>query len=150
MRILLIVNSFASSVTARTTVLVQQALEEGNEVQLVETNRRGHATRFAQDAAKRGIDVVVALGGDGTLNEAANGIAGTDCALAPLPGGSTNVFARTLGLPNDPVAAAGLVADALAARPHRTGRAGLGQRPLLLLPHRHRFRRRRGAGGGEA
>jgi diacylglycerol kinase family enzyme len=114
LRILLIVNSFASSVTARTTVLVQQALEDGNEVQLVETNRRGHATRFAQDAAKRGLDVVVALGGDGTLNEAANGIAGTDCALAPLPGGSTNVFARTLGLPNDPVAAAGVVADALA------------------------------------
>jgi hypothetical protein len=62
LRILLIVNSFASSVTARTTVLVQQALEDGNEVQLVETNRRGHATRFAQDAAKRGLDVVVALG----------------------------------------------------------------------------------------
>lgn len=124
LRILLIVNSFASSVTARTTVLVQQALETGNEVQLVETNRRGHATRFAQDAAKRGIDVVVALGGDGTLNEAANGIAGTDCALAPLPGGSTNVFARTLGLPNDPVAAAGLVAAAIAD--DRIERVGLG------------------------
>jgi diacylglycerol kinase family enzyme len=124
LRILLIVNSFASSVTARTTVLVQQALEDGNEVQLVETNRRGHATRFAQDAAKRGLDVVVALGGDGTLNEAANGIAGTDCALAPLPGGSTNVFARTLGLPNDPVAAAGLVASAIAEQ--RIKRVGLG------------------------
>jgi diacylglycerol kinase family enzyme len=124
LRILLIVNSFASSVTARTTVLVQQALEDGNEVQLVETNRRGHATRFAQDAAKRGIDVVAALGGDGTLNEAANGIAGSDCALAPLPGGSTNVFARTLGLPNDPVAAAGLVAAALVEG--RIERVGLG------------------------
>jgi diacylglycerol kinase family enzyme len=124
LRILLIVNSFASSVTARTTVLVQQALEDGNDVQLVETNRRGHATRFAQDAAKRGIDVVAALGGDGTLNEAANGIAGSDCALAPLPGGSTNVFARTLGLPNDPVAAAGLVAAALAEG--RIERVGLG------------------------
>jgi diacylglycerol kinase family enzyme len=124
LRILLIVNSFASSVTARTTVLVQQALEDGNEVQLVETNRRGHATRFAQDAAKRGIDVVAALGGDGTLNEAANGIAGSDCALAPLPGGSTNVFARTLGLPNDPVAAAGLVAAALTKG--RIERVGLG------------------------
>jgi len=124
LRILLIVNSFASSVTARTTVLVQQALDAGNEVQLVETNRRGHATRFAQNAATRGVDVVVALGGDGTLNEAANGIAGTDCALAPLPGGSTNVFARTLGLPNDPVAAAGEVAAALAEG--RIKRIGLG------------------------
>jgi diacylglycerol kinase family enzyme len=124
LRILLIVNSFASSVTARTTVLVQQALEEGNEVQLVETNRRGHATRFAQDAAKRGIDVVAALGGDGTLNEAANGIARTACALAPLPGGSTNVFARTLGLPNDPVASAAIIATAIAER--RIERVGLG------------------------
>jgi diacylglycerol kinase family enzyme len=124
LRILLIVNSFASSVTARTTVLVQQALEDGNEVQLVETNRRGHASRFAQNAATRGVDVVAALGGDGTLNEAANGIAGTDCALAPLPGGSTNVFARTLGLPNDPVAAAGAVAAALADG--RIDRIGLG------------------------
>src|SRR5918995_5102239 len=105
LRILLVVNSFASSVTARNTVIVHRRLARGHQVDIVETNRRGHATRFAHDAARRGIDVVVGFGGDGTLNEVATGIAGTDTALGVLPGGSTNVFARTLGLPNDPVAA---------------------------------------------
>ncbi len=100
------VNSFASSVTARNTVIVHRCLARGHDVEVVETNRRGHATRFALDAARRGIDVVIGYGGDGTLNEVATGIAGTDTALGVLPGGSTNVFARTLGLPNDPVAAA--------------------------------------------
>jgi diacylglycerol kinase family enzyme len=83
-------------------------------VQVVETNRRGHATRFAQDAARRGIDVVVSFGGDGTLNEVATGIAGTDTALAVLPGGSTNVFARTIGLPNDALAAVDVIVESLA------------------------------------
>ena len=105
MRVLLVVNAFASSVTARNTVVVHRALSKGNDVEVVETNRRGHATRFAQDAARRGVDVVVAFGGDGTLNEVATGVAGTDTALGVLPGGSTNVFARTIGMPNDPVAA---------------------------------------------
>ena len=96
------VNSFASSVTARNTVVVHRRLSRSHDVDVVETNRRGHATRFAQDAARRGVDVVVAFGGDGTLNEVVNGIAGSSTALAVLPGGSTNVFARTIGLPNDP------------------------------------------------
>ena len=82
-------------------------------MQVVETNRRGHATRFAEDAARRGIDVVVAYGGDGTLNEVATGIATTDTALAVLPGGSTNVFARTLGMPNDALEAIDLIIEAL-------------------------------------
>ena len=113
LRLLLIVNSFASSVTARNTVAVHQKLAARHEVQVVETNRRWHATRFAEDAARRGIDVVVSYGGDGTLNEVATGLATTDTALAVLPGGSTNVFARTLGMPNDALAAANLVVDAL-------------------------------------
>jgi diacylglycerol kinase family enzyme len=105
LRILLIVNSFASSVTARNTVMVHRRLAIGHDVEVVETNRRGHATRFAHDAARRGVDVVIGYGGDGTLNEVATGIAGTATALGVLPGGSTNVFARTIGLPNDPVKA---------------------------------------------
>jgi diacylglycerol kinase family enzyme len=125
MRLLLVVNAFASSVTARNRVLIEQALSQVAAVEVRETNRRGHATRFAYDAALRGVDVVVSLGGDGTLNEVANGLAGTDTMLAVLPGGSTNVFARTVGEPNDPVAAARLVADALAAGHHR--RIGLGR-----------------------
>ena len=100
MQLLLIVNPFASSVSPRTQVLVQRALGEAHDVQVVETTRRNHATRLAEDAARRGVDGVVVLGGDGTVNEVANGVADTPCALLPLPGGSTNVFCRTLGLPD--------------------------------------------------
>lgn len=125
MQVLLVVNSFASSVTARNTVIVHRILDEHHDVALVETSRRGHATRFAHDAARRGVDVVIAFGGDGTLNEVATGVAGSSTALGVIPGGSTNVFARTIGLPNDPVAAAPLVAAALGARSIRP--IGLGR-----------------------
>jgi len=104
-RILLIVNSFASSVNPRNTVFVHQHLARHHDVQVVETNERGHATRFAKDAAARGLDAVFAFGGDGTLNEVATGLAGSNTALAMLPGGSTNVFVRSLGLSNDPMVA---------------------------------------------
>ncbi len=124
MRLLLIVNSFASSVTARTTVMIEQAFTADYEVRVVETNRRGHATRFARDAASRGVEVVAALGGDGTVNEVANGLAGSGSILVALPGGSTNVFARAIGLPNDPVAATGLLVEAL--RRGSVKRVGLG------------------------
>lgn len=129
-RVLLVVNSFASSVTARNTVIVHRRLARGHQVEVVETNRRGHATRFAHDAARRGIDVVVGFGGDGTLNEVATGIAGTSAALGVLPGGSTNVFARTLGMPNDPVTAADHLAaglDAAATDPDAIRPIGLGR-----------------------
>ena len=88
-------------------MVIQKALGADHDVTLAETSRRGHATRLAQGAANVGVEVVAVLGGDGTLNEAANGLAGTDTALAVLPGGSTNVFARTMGLPNDPIEATG-------------------------------------------
>lgn len=113
MRILLVVNSFASSVTARNTVIVHRTLARHHDVEVVETNRRGHATRFAEDAARRGSDLVIAFGGDGTLNEVATGVAGSRTTLGVLPGGSTNVFARTIGLPNDPVAAADMLVESL-------------------------------------
>ncbi|HET6665535.1 MAG TPA: diacylglycerol kinase family protein, partial [Acidimicrobiales bacterium] len=124
MKLLLLVNESASSVTPRSRVVIQKALAADHDVTLAETSRRGHATRLAQGAAADGVDVVVVLGGDGTLNEAANGLARTACALAPLPGGSTNVFARTIGLPNDPIEATGVLLDALARRSIR--RVGLG------------------------
>ena len=123
-KVLLLVNSKASSVTARTRVVIAKALSADHDVTVAETSRRGHATRLAQGAANDGAEVVVVLGGDGTLNEAANGLAGSDCALAPLPGGSTNVFSRTLGLPDDPVEATAVVLEALARRSIR--RIGLG------------------------
>ena len=114
MRILLIANAFASSVTARSMVVIKKAFSADHDVTLVETSRRGHATRLAQGAAKDGHDAVVVIGGDGTLNEAANGLMGTDTALGVLPGGSTNVFARQIGLPNDPIEATGVILDSLA------------------------------------
>ncbi|HYF47580.1 MAG TPA: diacylglycerol kinase family protein, partial [Acidimicrobiales bacterium] len=113
LKILLLVNSSASSVTARARVVIQKAMSADHEVEMAETTRRGHATRLAMGAAAAGVDVVTVLGGDGTLNEAANGLAGTDTALAPLPGGSTNVFASQLGLPDDPTEATGVLLDAL-------------------------------------
>ncbi|HZM39088.1 MAG TPA: diacylglycerol kinase family protein [Acidimicrobiales bacterium] len=124
MKLLLLVNSAASSVTPRSRVVIGKALSADHDVTVSETSRRGHATRLAQGAAATGTDVVVVLGGDGTLNEAANGLAGSATALAPLPGGSTNVFARTIGLPNDPIEATGVLLDALARRSIR--RVGLG------------------------
>ncbi len=125
LQVLLIVNSFASSVTARNTVIVHRRLSRGHDVEVVETNRRGHATRFAHDAVRRGVDVVIGFGGDGTLNEVATGIAGSNTALGVLPGGSTNVFARTLGMPNDPVQAVEYLANGIDAADFRP--IGLGQ-----------------------
>ncbi|MEX1217050.1 MAG: diacylglycerol kinase family protein [Acidimicrobiales bacterium] len=124
MKVLLIVNPSASSVTARGRVVITKALAADHEVTVSETARRGHATRLAAAAAVEGTDVVVVLGGDGTLNEAANGLAGTTTALAAVPGGSTNVFARTLGLPDDPIEATGVLLDALASNSIK--RVGLG------------------------
>jgi diacylglycerol kinase family enzyme len=127
-RLLLVVNSSASSVTARRRVLVARELAGAHDdvsVEVVETRRRGHATSLARAAARQGVDAVVVLGGDGTLNEVATALTGTDTALAPLPGGSTNVFARTLGLPEDPVTAATVTASSLAAGCIRS--AGLGE-----------------------
>jgi diacylglycerol kinase family enzyme len=112
-QIVLVVNAAASSVTARGRVVIQKALSADHQVTVAETTRRGHASRLAQGAAASGADLVVVLGGDGTLNEAANGLVGTGCALATLPGGSTNVFARTIGMPNDPVEGVGVLLEAL-------------------------------------
>ena len=124
MRLLLIVNATASSVTPRTRVVIAKALSADHEVRVADTSRQGDATRLAREAAERGLDAVVVLGGDGTLNEAANGLAGSATALAAVPGGSTNVFARTIGLPNEPVEATGMLLAALDAGSIR--RVGLG------------------------
>jgi diacylglycerol kinase family enzyme len=83
--------------------LVVYALQGRYEVTAVDTQRKGHAIELVQEAARRGYDVVVAFGGDGTVNEAANGLSGTDTPLTCLPGGSNNVFCKMLGIPNDVV-----------------------------------------------
>lgn len=125
MKVLLLVNGYASSVTARSRVLIQSIIAENHDVQLALTSRRGHASRLARGAASTGTKIVFVLGGDGTLNEAANGLAGSDCALAPLPGGSTNVFARTLGIPDDPLEAVRSLLSAIDTNQIRS--VGLGE-----------------------
>jgi diacylglycerol kinase family enzyme len=133
MRVLLLVNATASSVTARKRVMIRKLLSAQHDVEVAETSRRGHATRLAHAAANDGFDVVVVLAGDGTLNEAADGLLQTDTALAPLPGGSTNVYARTLGFPTDAIDATGELLRALARG--STKRIGVGRanrRPFLF------------------
>jgi diacylglycerol kinase family enzyme len=123
-RIRLVVNRAASSVTAAGVERVRIALAVDHDVVVSTTDERGHATELAADAVAEGTDCVAVLGGDGTMNEVVAALAGTRVALAPLPGGSTSVFARTLGHPRDPVAAAGEVARAL--RRGSIERIGLG------------------------
>src|SRR5213595_2791418 len=95
-RMLVIVNPYASTVSDRLKNLVVYALQGRYSVEAVDTQARSHATEICREAAAEGYDVVVAFGGDGTVNEAANGLAGSDTPLTALPGGSTNVFCRTL------------------------------------------------------
>ena len=100
---LVIVNPYATSVSARLKNLVVYALESRYEVMAVETESPAHATQIVREAADEGHDVVVSFGGDGTVNEVANGLAGSDTPLSCLPGGATNVYCRTLGIPGDVV-----------------------------------------------
>lgn len=125
MKLLLVVNPVASGVTPRNRELVEQALREHHDVAVAVTTARQHACTLAGDAAASGVDAVVVLGGDGTVNEAANGLVDTTTALGVLPGGSTNVYARTLGFPNRPVPAVHRLVDALAVQSVR--RVGVGQ-----------------------
>jgi diacylglycerol kinase family enzyme len=100
---LLIVNPYATTVSDRLKNLVVYALLGRFDVEAVATQAQNHATEIGREAIEGGYDVVVAFGGDGTLNEVVNGLAGTDLPVAILPGGSTNVVCRTLGMPNDVV-----------------------------------------------
>jgi diacylglycerol kinase family enzyme len=102
-RMLVIVNPYATTVSDRLKNLVVYALQGRYEVSAVTTEAKSHAIEIGREARGGGYDIVVAFGGDGTLNEVANGLAGTGVPVSVLPGGSTNVVARTLGIPNDVV-----------------------------------------------
>ncbi|MFJ4984178.1 diacylglycerol/lipid kinase family protein [Streptomyces sp. NPDC088732] len=132
MRALLVVNPAATTTSARTRDVLAHALASDLKLEVAATEYRGHARDLARQAAEGGeIELVVALGGDGTVNEVVNGLLhnGPDPEglpkLAVVPGGSTNVFARALGLPNDPVEATGALLDALREGNSRT--VGLGR-----------------------
>jgi diacylglycerol kinase family enzyme len=121
MKLHLIVNPKASTVKPARADAVEQALARDHEVTRVETLYRNHAMDLARDAVAAGAEAVVVLGGDGTYNEAANGLAGSDTALAVLPGGSTNVFARTIGMARKVEPALGQLQAALQHPPRRIG-----------------------------
>ena len=104
-RLLMIVNPYASTVSDQLRNLVVSALRGVYEVDAIDTERREHATELCREAADEGYDAVVAFGGDGTVNEAANGLVGTSTPLTCLPGGRANVYCRMLGIPSEVVAA---------------------------------------------
>jgi diacylglycerol kinase family enzyme len=171
-RALLIVNPHATSTTQLRRAVIVRALSSAVELEVVETRYRGHATSLAAAALDGGFGLVLTLGGDGTVNEAVNGILGAPAAgctgrgdrtaaaghasqaaragddgraglagraaatlaagaaaslpaLAALPGGSANVFTRAVGLPPDPVDAAGQILQALAEGRSRSIGVGL-------------------------
>lgn len=110
MRAMLVVNPQATATTVAGRDVLARALASDVKLDLVETAHRGHASAAAAQAAADGVDLVVAHGGDGTVNEVVNGLlrSGPRSGLPMLgvvPGGSANVFARALGLPPDPLEA---------------------------------------------
>jgi diacylglycerol kinase family enzyme len=132
MRALLVMNPKATSTSERTREVLAHALAGELETEIGETAYRGHAVELARAAAEDGVDLIVALGGDGTVNEVVNGIltaripqGGRLPDLGVVPGGSTNVFARALGLPNDPVEATGVLLDAIHENRRRPVSMGL-------------------------
>ncbi|WP_067508022.1 diacylglycerol kinase family protein [Actinoplanes sp. TFC3] len=140
MRALLVVNPKATTTTERSRDVLVRALGSQMDLQVEYTRKRGHAATLAGEAAESGVDVVVSLGGDGTVNEVVNGLmtaaeqglatpgispAFRLPALAVVPGGSTNVFARALGLPRDWVEGTGVILDGLRSGRHRV--IGLGR-----------------------
>jgi diacylglycerol kinase family enzyme len=128
MRALVVVNHNATTTTPRTLDVMLSALRHDLKIDVAETTHRGHAVELARMARSDRLDVVLALGGDGTVNEVVNGLLSATTgppvpALGVVPGGSTNVLARNLGIPADPVEATGMLLDAV-----RAGR----RRPLGL------------------
>ena len=106
-------NPRAGSVSGRVNQVIVKALEADFKLEVAETAARNHAGELATDAVDRDFDAVIVFGGDGTINETAQGLVGSDVMLGILPGGSTNVMARALGIPRDPVEATAFVASRL-------------------------------------
>ena len=105
MRALLLYNPTATTTSPAVIDVITHALGSRLDLEAVPTKRRNHAGFLASGAPDEGFDVVTVLGGDGTVNEVVQGIATTDVALGIIPGGSTNVLARSLGVPADPIEA---------------------------------------------
>jgi diacylglycerol kinase family enzyme len=110
-RVLLIVNEGASRVSSRGQNDVLAALSPNHRVDAVTPGSPDEVTALCRGVAAADHDLVVTYGGDGTVSAAARGLLGTGVPLAVVPGGFTNVLARTLGVPLDPKAAATHIAD---------------------------------------
>ncbi len=129
-RVLVVTNPHATATTARARDVLAHALGSDADLEIAETGNRGHAAALACRAMRDGTDAVIALGGDGTVNEVVNGLL-TDGvhpavpSLGIVPAGSTNVFARALGVPNDPVEATGALLDGLRAGTTRSVSLGM-------------------------
>jgi diacylglycerol kinase (ATP) len=109
-QMLIIFNPTAGRRHRKTTEAVLDVLASaGARVELAETQHAGHATDLAREAAVRGINLVVAAGGDGTIAEVVNGLAGSDSSLGIIPSGTANVLAHELALPFDPALIAALL-----------------------------------------
>lgn len=132
-KLMLISNSNAGSVTTATRHVILKALQADFKVEAADTERRDHASDLAADAVDRDFDAVIAFGGDGTINEALQPLVGTDLAFGFIPGGSTNVAARSLGLPRDPVDATDFVSEKLATgEPRRVHVGRINERYFLF------------------
>jgi diacylglycerol kinase family enzyme len=129
-RVLVVVNPRATAISPRQRDVLAHALASEAEIEVAETANRGHAAPLACRAMRNGTDVVVALGGDGTVNEVINGLL-TDGvhprvpALGIVPAGSTNVFVRALGLPNDAVEATGALLEGVRTGARRSVSMGM-------------------------
>jgi diacylglycerol kinase family enzyme len=131
---MLVVNPKATATTERQRDVLTRALGSDLKLDVIQTTHRGHAIELGRQAVSDGVDLVVILGGDGTINEIINGLLGSGPwqgsnpdtpALAVVPGGSTNVFSRSLGVARDPVVATSELLEAL--RAGRSRRIGLGR-----------------------
>ena len=131
---MLVVNPKATATTERQRDILTRALGSDLKLDVIQTTHRGHAIELGRQAAESGLDLVVVLGGDGTINEIVNGLLGSGPwtgsaadapALAVVPGGSTNVFSRALSVARDPVVATSELLEAL--RAGRSRRIGLGR-----------------------
>jgi len=122
-KLVLVVNPFATRVSEAAIAAVERELAAAAAVTTVRTERPRHATELVGDACRSRSDAVVVFSGDGGYNEALNGLH-ADVPIGFLPGGGTSVLSRALGLPNDPTAAAAQIAEALIER--RTRRITLG------------------------
>ena len=126
MRAVLIVNPNATSTTPAGRDLLAHALESRVDLEVIHTEFGGHAIEIAETAKNTGVDVIIVHGGDGTVNEVVNGLLGppgparpapeTLPAVAVVPGGAANVFARALGISPDPTEATNQLIDLLTER----------------------------------